>query len=83
MHGLKVVAIVPVMSLVLSVDKVPARLEAGCPGEEIGRAVAAVLFGKVNPSGKLPGAFPKKVADLPANPPARFTAGTFGRAPIK
>ncbi len=61
------------------VDKVPAILEAWFPGEEDGNAVAAVLFGDVNPSGKLPLSFPKSLADLAANTPAQYP-GVDGEA---
>jgi len=54
------------------VDKVPAILEAWYPGEEDGCAVAAVLFGDVNPSGKLPITFPRRLADLAANTPDKY-----------
>jgi beta-glucosidase len=47
-------------------DKVPALLQAWYPGMEGGNALARVLFGDVDPSGKLPATFPKKLSDTPA-----------------
>jgi beta-glucosidase len=44
---------------------VAAILEAWMPGTETGSAVANVLFGKVNPGGKLPITFPRSVGQIP------------------
>jgi len=46
-------------------DNAPALLESWFPGTEGGAAVADVLFGTVNPGGKLPMSFPRDVGQIP------------------
>jgi beta-glucosidase len=48
-------------------ERVPAILEGWYLGQEGGTAAAQVLFGDVNPGGKLPITFPRSVGELPAH----------------
>jgi beta-glucosidase len=70
----KTVVVVKSGSAVLMpwIDSVPAVLEAWYAGEEDGHAVADVLTGKVNPSGKLPLSFPRSVEDTLASNPEQY-----------
>ena len=49
------------------IDDVKAILECYLGGQAVGTAQVNILFGKVNPSGKLAESFPRKLADNPAH----------------
>ena len=53
-------------------DSVPAVLEGWYAGEANGEAMAAVLFGDANPSGRLPVSFPKQASDTAVQPGAQY-----------
>jgi beta-glucosidase len=57
------------------IDNVPSVIEAWYGGMEAGTAIANVLFGDVNPSGKLTMTFPKKLSDSPAHASKRTYPG--------
>ena len=46
-------------------DNIPAIIEAWLPAEQGGMAIADVLYGNVNPSGKLTMTFPRHVGQVP------------------
>ncbi|KAF8165588.1 glycoside hydrolase family 3 protein [Crassisporium funariophilum] len=48
-------------------------------GNELGNGLADVLYGKVNPSGKLPLTFPKRLEDSPSHPSFGDKGQEFGK----
>ena len=68
------------------VNSVPAVMETWWSGDAGGDAIASLLFGDVNPSGKLPVTFMRNLADLPTGGtpneryPGIFADGTTTRA---
>jgi len=53
------------LAMPLVAERVPAVLEAWYPGQEGGTAIGEVLFGDVNPGGKLAVTFPRQSGQLP------------------
>ncbi len=53
------------MAMPWEAENLPAIVQAWYPGQEGGTAVADVLFGNVNPAGRLPVTFYRSTADLP------------------
>ena len=68
----------PAQVLLPWADQVPAILVGWIPGQEAGNALADVLFGDVNPSGKLPVTYARNETDYPANTPEMYP-GVDGR----
>jgi beta-glucosidase len=53
-------------------DRVAGVFEGFYDGQQWGTAIAALLYGDVNPSGKLPVTFPRSLADVPAHTAAQW-----------
>ena len=62
-------------------DHVPAILEAWYPGEQGGNAIAGILLGEVNPSGKLNCSVPRSVGHLPVTYDYKPSARGINREP--
>lgn len=63
-------------------ENIPAIIEAWYPGEFSGQAVAEILWGKVNPSGKLSVSFPRSVGQIPWAFPFKPNATGRGAARV-
>lgn len=61
-------------------DKVRGIVEAWLSGQASGEAIADILSGRVNPSGKLSETFPRRIEDTPAFPdfPSRDSKAIYG-----
>ena len=55
------------VSMIEWIEDIPVVVQAWYAGMEGGKAIADVIFGDINPSGKLPITFPKKLSDSPAH----------------
>ena len=71
------------------IDKTPALLDMWYGGQEAGAALASILFGDANPSGKLPVTLPKEFKDSPAaanypgrEPQCELRRGDLRRLPL-
>ena len=62
-------------------DHVPAILEAWYPGEQGGNAIAGILLGDVNPSGRLNSSVPRSVGHLPVTYDYKPSARGINREP--
>jgi beta-glucosidase len=62
------------------IDHVPALLEAWYPGQRGGEAIARVLFGDVDASGRLPISFPRSIDQLPRPRPVEGESAANGAA---
>lgn len=58
------------------INEVRGIVEAWYPGQEDGNTIAAILFGDVDPAGKLPLTFPRTESAVPTGTPEQWPGGT-------
>lgn len=63
------------------VDQAGAVIQAWYSGNEAGNAIADVIYGKVNPGGRLPLTLPVSIQDIPAYPNHRSENGQIQYVP--
>jgi beta-glucosidase len=64
-------------------DNVSALIQAWFPGQEAGNAIADIISGAVNPSGRLPISWPKRIEDAPAHGNFPGTRDETGQLTVK
>lgn len=62
-------------------ENIPAIFEAWYPGEKGGSAIANILFGEVNPSGRLNATFPQSAGHIPVSYDYKPSAKGINREP--
>jgi beta-glucosidase len=62
------------------IEQVPAVLQAWYPGQRGGEAIARILFGDVNPGGRLPISLPRTIDQLPRPKPVEPAGGLSNSA---